>query len=449
MEDVQVAKISSKGLWKFLILSTVGIVLFFVPVMFNETSAVPLVHIVNSVKTLIGDAMNFIVLVISVLLSITYVASKVLKPSSGFLYRLHGNDSLLTGILFLVSAVFAVLLIFNVGPEQILHPDVGGLAIYLAGSVLITVTIAGWLVVFLIEFGFLEFLGTLMEPIMRVAFKLPGRASVDALASFVSASAVGVFITNKLYTGGTYTDKEACCVTTNFSVCSLGFFALLVSIGDIVEYYPHAVLSSLIIVFIMAAIVIRIPPLSRKKNNYYDGRVQLPEERKSERYDSKTFMKAVNAGIEKAESTDMSVVYKSIPEAFFFAIKIVTFVLSIAVLSLLVATFTPVFEWLGKPMIPLLTMLGIPDAAQIASATLVGIAEIALPVLIIAGKGVSEMSIFFIVVLSTVQIIFFTESANAMLESNMPLNALELVGIFLIRTLIALPLVAAATFIIF
>ena len=199
----------------------------------------------------------------------------------------------------------------------------------------------------------------------------------------------------------------------------------------------------------MAAIVIRIPPLSRKKNRYFDGTEQSPEERKSEKYDSKTFSRALAAATEKAETADMSIIYKSIPEAFLFAIKIVTFVLSIAVLSLLVATFTPVFEWMGKPMVPLLTMLGIPDAALIASATLVGIAEIALPVLIIAGKGISEMSIFFIVVLSTVQIIFFTESANAMLESNMPLNVLELVGIFLIRTLIALPLVAAATFIIF
>lgn len=449
MEDVQAVKIGSKGIIKFLVLSAIGVFLFFIPVSINETSAVPLVHIVNAIKALIGDAMNYLVLIVSVLLSITYITSKVLKPTSGVLSRLHGKDSLFTGILYILSSVFAVLLIFNMGPEQILHPDVGGLAIYLAGSVLITVTVAGWLVVFLIEFGFLEFLGTLLEPIMRVAFKLPGRASVDALASFVSAPAVGVFITNKMYTGGIYTDKEACCVTTNFSVCSLGFFALLVSIGDIVEYYPHAILSSLVIVFIMAAIVIRIPPLSRKKDQFFDGRTQTEEERKSERYDSKTFSRALAAATEKAETADMNVIYKSIPDAFLFAIKIVTFVLSIAVLSLLLATFTPIFEWLGKPMVPLLSMLGLPDAAQIASATLVGIAEIALPVLIIAGKGISEMSIFFIVVLSTVQIIFFTESANAMLESNMPINVFELIGIFLIRTLVALPLVAAATFIIF
>lgn len=449
MEDVEVARSNGKGIIKFLAFSAIGIALFFIPITLNETSAVPLVHIVNFVKSMIGDFMNYLVLIVSVALSGTFLASKVMKPTSGFLYKLHGGDSLLTGVLFFISSIFAILLIFNLGPEQILHPDVGGLAIYLAGSVLVTVTIAGWLVVFLIEFGFLEFLGTLMEPIMRVAFKLPGKASVDALASFVSAPAVGVFITNKLYTSNTYTDKEACCITTNFSVCSLGFFALLVSLGDIVEYYPHAILSSLIIVFIMAAIVIRIPPLSRKKDAYYDGREQTDEERKSERYDGKTLIKALDAATEKADSADMRLIYKSLPDAFLFAIKIVTFVLSIAVLSLLLATFTPVFDWLGKPMVPLLNLLRIPDAAQIASATLVGIAEIALPVIIIAGKGISEMSIFFIVVLSTVQIIFFTESANAMLESNMPINFLELIGIFIIRTLIALPLVAAATFIIF
>lgn len=449
MEDIQVVRSSNKGIIKFLAFSAIGIGLFFIPVNINETNAVPLVHLVSFIKSFIGAAMNYLVLIVSVLLSITYLASKRIKTTSGFLAKLHEKDSRFTGALYLLSSIFAVLLIFNMGPEQILNPDVGGLAIYLAGSVLITVTVAGWLVIFLIEFGFLEFLGTLLEPIMRVAFKLPGRASVDALASFVSAPAVGVFITNKLYTGSTYTDKEACCITTNFSVCSLGFFALLVSIGDIVEYYPHVILSSLLIVFIMAAIVIRIPPLSRKKDTYFNGKIQTEEERKSERYDGNTFSRALASATQKAEGADMRIIFTSLPEAFLFAIKIVTFVLSIAVVSLLIATYTPVFDWMGKPMVPLLNLLRIPDAAQIASATLVGVAEIALPVLIIAGKGISEMSVFFIIVLSTVQIIFFTESANAMLESNMPLNFFELIAIFLIRTLIALPLVAAATFIIF
>ena len=71
-----------------------------------------------------------------------------------------------------------------------------------------------------------------------------------------------------------YTEKEACCVATNFSVVSLGFFALLVSITDTVYMYGKVVLTSLIVVFILAFIVIRIPPLSRRKDRYVNGTEQ-------------------------------------------------------------------------------------------------------------------------------------------------------------------------------
>ena len=90
-----------------------------------------------------------------------------------------------------------------------------------------------------------------------------------------------------------------------------------------------------------------------------------------------------------------------------------------------------------------------PDAAVIAPATLVGIAEIALPVMTIAGMNIAPMSIFFVIVLSTVQIIFFTESANAMMQSDLNLKFLELVLIFLIRTLIAIPIVAVFAHVLF
>ncbi|WZL73209.1 nucleoside recognition domain-containing protein [Clostridiaceae bacterium 35-E11] len=450
MENASIEKRNSSGLVRFLLFTFIGIYIFFVPVVIGSGEAkVPLVHLVDAIKGGIGGALDFVVTANVLLLVITFSITKFTNKSTSFFKTFHEKDNMVTGLLYLLSAIFAFIMITGKGPVSILDEEVGGLAIYLAGSVLITVTIAGWLVVFLIEFGFLEFLGTLMEPLMRSIFKLPGRSSVDALASFVVAPAVGVFITNKLYVNGSYTEKEACCITTNFSVCSLGFFALLVSIGDVVHLFPHVIITSLIIVFIMAAIVIRIPPLSRKRDVYFDGRVQTEDERKSAPYDWAIFSRAFKAATEKAASSDLKILYKSSIDAVFFAQKIVAYVLSIAVISLIIANYTPVFTWLGAPIAPVLNLLGLPNAAQIAPACLVGIAEIALPVLIIAGQGIAEMSVFFIIVLSTVQIIFFTESANAMMEADMPINFAELVIIFLVRTAVAIPLVAIVAHMLF
>ena len=438
---VDYSSITPKNLLKFLIFSGIGIWLFFIPMYESGSEAVvPMVYLVDLAKQAFADILHHLVMVVCIALSITYTVGKI-KPDTYF-GKFHKKDGWFAGLLYYLSAVFSTMIVFQVGPEHILNPEVGGLAIDLAGSTLFTVTIAGWLVTFLIEFGVLELIGTLIEPIMRRVFLLPGQSAVDALSSFVAAPAVGVFITNKLYNENVYTEKEACCIMTNFSVVSLGFFALLVSITDTQYMYGNAVLVSLITVFILAVIVIRIPPLSKKKSQYKNGVAQTAEMRKAGKYDSKIFKKAIAAATTKASNAKYSVFITSIEDVLAFALKVVTFVQALTVLSMLISTYTPAFEWIGKPMVPYLKLMGLENAEAIAPATLVGIAEIALPVMTIAGQTIAPASIFFVIVLSTVQIIFFTESANAMLQSDAGLSVGQLVFIFILRTVIAVPIVA-------
>jgi len=49
---------------------------------------------------------------------------------------------------------------------------------------------------FLVGYGVLEFIGLLMQPIMRPIFKTPGKSAVDAVASFVGSYSLGLLITN-------------------------------------------------------------------------------------------------------------------------------------------------------------------------------------------------------------------------------------------------------------
>ena len=433
---------------KFLLFSAIGIWIFFLPISVGETSGVPMVLLIDAVKARLGSTvMNGLVLITCAALSGTFTIAKITK--TGPIARFHAKDGWGTGILYYLAAMFSIMVTAGVGPAIILDEEVGGQAIGLAGSTLFTVTIAGYLVTFLIEFGILEFVGTLMEPIMRRVYKLPGQSAVTAVSAFVAAPAVGVFMTNRLYHDRIYTEKEACCVATNFSVVSLGFFALLVSITDTVYMYSKVVLTSLIVVFILAAIMIRIPPLSRKRDVYVNGSEQTADMRKPMRYNRNTLRKALAAATTKASGTPYRVFLTSIPSVLSFAVKIVTFVQSIAVIALLISTHTPLFQWIGIPVIPYLELMQLPNAQEVAPATLVGIAEIALPVMTIAGQAIAPVSIFFVIVLSTVQIIFFTESANAMMQSDLGLTFVQLVVIFLIRTVIAIPIVAGFAHLLF
>ncbi len=428
--------------------SLLGIILFFIP--FSTASGeskIPLILIIDFIKEVLGKGLEYLTLGVVVLLFATWVLSRTTQIP--VFKKYHEKDGLINGFLFGLAAVFGVMIVFHIGPEWLLHKDIGGLAFHIGCSVLLTVSLAGTLVMFLTEFGFLEFIGTLMAPLMRPIYRLPGRSAVDAVTSFVADPAVGIFITNKIYKNGYYTQRESASIATNFSICSLGFFALLTSIGGIMEYLPHVIISSFIITFILAAILTRIPPLSLKKDVYIDGREQTKEMRTPAPLSQKIISEAAGIAMEKASAAKPGTFTRGAVDAVKFAQKIVGYVVSIATLALILATYTPIFDWLGVPVTPILSLMGLPDAQAIGSTVLVSITEIALPIIIASGAKVSTMSLFFVCTLSTVQVIFFTESANAMLEADIPLKVWELIAIFFIRTIIAIPLVAIAAHIIF
>lgn len=432
--------VNAKNAIKFLLFAVLGVWCFFISVNIGGNEGVPMVLLVNLVKGWLKPHFDIIVTIVCLFIAIGFTIGKLTKDN--FFSRWFAKDSIAFGVLYYIGAIVSVMCLFKVGPAAILDGAVGPEAVYLAGSCMVTCSVAGWLVNFLTEYGLLEFIGELISPAMRRIFKLPGASAIDALSSFVAAPAVGVFITNKLYNERVYTKKEASCIMTNFSVVSLGLFALICSNVDRPDMYGNAVLVSLICTFILAAIVIRIWPLSKKPNTYIDGSVQTEEMRKPGKYNKETLPNAWVAGLTKARDGSVSVLYRCIPDVLGFTLKIMAFVVAVGAIVLWLGYYTPVFQWLGVPMVPYLKLCQIPDAAVVAPSTLIGITEVLLPSMLIAGKDISECAIFFVCVLSTVQIIFFDESANAMLASDVEFSTWELVAIFLIRTLIAIPLVS-------
>lgn len=442
---MDIPKIDQKGsVTKFILFGGIGIILFFFPIIDNQA---PVVFLVNALTDLLSNVIDYIVLISTVGLAVTYIMARF--GGNGKIKDFHKSNGVAQGILYIMAAIIVVMIVFDIGPAPLLHPDVGGLTLFLAGTVFITVTIAGWLVVFITKSGIVEFIGILIERIMRPLYKLPGEAAVNAITGFVSNAAVGVFFTNSLYEDNVYTEKEAIAVLTNFSVCSIGFFAVLVSMGNIVHLYSKVVLTSLIATFLIGMIVIRIPPISRKRNIYKNGteltKEILREKKELNQQEGSTFKRALKTASFKSEGLTVKAFLDSLKDALVFGQSIVGYVLSIGAIALLLAEYTPLFDYLGKPIAPILNFFGLEHAAAIAPATLIGITEISLPAILVAGQGIPEESVFFIIVLSSVQIINFSESAMAMLGVDVPLNAGELVIMFIIRTLIAIPMIALMT----
>src|SRR5699024_3963774 len=123
-----------------------------------------------------------------------------------------------------LAAVFAIMIYFGWGPEAINGEETGGMLLDDLLHVLFSVFLfAGLFLPLVMNFGLLALFGTLMTKIMRPLFKLPGRSSIDSLASWIGDGTIGVLLTSKQHEDGYYTKREAAVIGTTFSVVSITF----------------------------------------------------------------------------------------------------------------------------------------------------------------------------------------------------------------------------------
>jgi nucleoside recognition membrane protein YjiH len=90
----------------------------------------------------------------------------------------------------------------------------------------------------------------------------------------------------------------------------------------------------------------------------------------------------------------------------------------------------------------------VPEAGVAAQTMVIGFADMFLPAVI--GSGIeSELTRFVIAGVSVTQLIYMSELGGLLLGSKLPLNLKDLILIFLLRTIITLPIIVVAAHIIF
>lgn len=444
------SKLKPISVVKFVIFSLIGILFFFVPVIPTASGkSTLLVESVNFGKKLLGAYLPVLVLAAVFLLIVLCLLAKM-GDRFPTIKKYYGSVKVYSIVLYVIGEIMGLMVYLKKGPEILLSAGVGGTGLGLAGTVIVTIILAGIMVPFLAEFGLLEFVGSIIEPLMRPLFRVPGCASIDAVTSFVANPTVGIFFTNKLYCEKTYTAREAAAIATNFSFISLGYFAIMADAANIMDHYGAVVLTSFVMSFVMAFIMIRIPPIAWIKDEYIDGTQKRVEEKARVQAEGNFLLRSFCQGAAKAESVNTGATFKRyLVDVLIFAQKIPAYILCISTLTLLLAETTPIFSYIGIPFVPVLNLLQIPNAADIAPAIILGLAEVALPAAYIAPLAVPAASAFFVVVVTALQILMFSNSIVSILESDIPLGVGRLLIIFFLRTLIAMPFVAIVTHILF
>lgn len=309
----------------------------------------------------------------------------------------------------------------------------------LSGTLFCIVLGFSFILPFLTDCGIMEFLGVLLRPVVRPLFHVPGRASVDLMASWFGASNAAVILTREQYMKGFYTKREAGYIMANFSLVSIPFCLLVADTVGIANLFPAFYLCICVVGIILAVIIARIPPIRTIPDTYQEQagkqlHEEVPQEKGILNY-------ALEISCKRAEGFNAKGVLASGMEVVMgMVFDLIPIVIAWGTIALVIATYTPVFNWVSYPMGLYMKLFGMKEAFAAAPATLVRFTDMFIPALLLG--SISAVKTKFIVgVLSLVQIIYLTEVGTIIIKSEIPLNLWKLFVIFMERTLIAIPLI--------
>lgn len=420
---------TSKNKAKFFLFSTIGIFMFFIPVTVNGKSSIMLDHIVTAIQTYLPAAVTYYALLV-ILLGAIYP----------FYTKTWNKNKVNTVFSFfkVIGFFTAIMIVFGFGPAWLFDPSMGPFLFEkLVVSVGLLVPIGSVFLALLVGYGLLEFFGVIMQPIMKPIWKTPGKSAIDAVASFVGSYSIGLLITNRVFKEGKYSIKEAAIIATGFSTVSATFMIVVAKTLGLMDIWNTYFWTTFAVTFIVTAITVRIWPLKSMSEEYYNNQDPPVETFTGNRLHA-AWKEAMDTA---AESPALwKNIKDNLKDGFVMTMSILPSIMSVGLFGLILAEFTPVFDWLGYIFYPFTALVQLPDPLLAAKASAVGIAEMFLPALLAAEAAL--VTKFVIGVVSVSAIIFFSALVPCILSTEIPLSIPQLLVIWAERTILTILITA-------
>lgn len=444
----------------FLLPSLIGIILFMIPIKYDGDWTIFVKILADLISGAIGEflpTLCVLIVTVSAIMSLMALFKVKFIVKNALLRETFEANPVWTAVR-IIGCVFIWLTYLGVESggdktgfiHMITESNGGGFILSDLLTVLVIIfAIAGLLLPLLLDFGLLEFVGALLTRVMRPLFKIPGRAAVDCFTSWIGDGTLGVMLTCNQYEGGYYSAREASIIATTFSAVSITFSIVVLSQVHLMQYFGVYYLLICLVGVVCAIICPRIPPLSTKKDSYLIEGKAIPEDIPPE------FKSPVDYGLNLALNRVSE--HKGVGEFFQNGLKnamgmwfgVLPVVMAIGPIALLLANHTDIFDSLGKPFLPLLNLLQIPEAQEASKTMIVGFTDMFTPSVIAAAKITAPITKFIVAVVSVTQLIYLSEIGGLILGSKLPVTLLDLFIIFLERTIISLLIVAPIAHMIF
>lgn len=248
-----------------------------------------------------------------------------------------------------------------------------------------------------------------------------------------------------MYKNQRYNTREASVIATGFPVVCVSFFIVVAKTASIMHLWTQFFLTSLLVTYGVTAITARLYPLAGKSAGYYREGEGGPEEKP----DGRLIKAAWTEGLRVCQDAGpvLSNITKNVKNSFGLILEVLPNFMSIGLISLILENYTPVFDWFGYLFYPVTLLLQIPEPLLAAKAAFLGLAEMYLPVLVVAGAP--ERTRFIISILSISQVLMFTSTIPCITATEIPVSLREMMIIWLERTILSLFLIVPAAYLLF
>ena len=292
------------------------------------------------------------------------------------------------------------------------------------------------------DYGCIDIVGTFFRKSAYLLFRVPGRAMIDCISSWIGSSVCGTYLTISQYEGGFYTAREAVTIISNFSMLSISFCSLIASMlgldGMFGKFYGTIVIAGIICAVIMP----RLWPINRIPDEYNAEVGKQINEKQPENMSSLRFgweqalNRAANAPgpvgmLENGLVSSVNLMVTSMPA-----------IMAFGTVALIVANYTNVFDYIGAPLGLYLKLFGVQDAMAVGSVMLVGFADQFVPVIL--GAAMTSVSVRFLIgTISVLQILYITDVGTLIMTSKVPFKLWQMFVVYLERVVICIPIVIA------
>jgi len=423
----KISEISSSTKIKFVVFSLIGLFVFFVSFQFNERNTIAVEHTSWLVRGVFGPLERYWALALIVYGCIRSIMNKDYQK---------GLTEQIFVVLKFLGLIFALLFITGHAPEVLLSGETTGSMLpflynVLAVNLSFLIPIGAAFLVFLTNYGLMEFVGVFARPLMRKVYKTPGRAAIDAVGSFVGSYALALLITDEQYRKKFYTKKEALIIATGFSTVSAAFVLVVARTLDLMDHWNFFFWTSLLICFIVTAITVYLPPIKNTPSEYIDGDTNLYQEPTNEQGGvmSTAIYEALNA-TDQNESF-FKILGKTLWTGINITANFLPTILSVGLIGLLLVEYTPIFDILALLFYPASWLIQLGQPMEVARALSTSLAEMLLPAIL-----ASDMSLpirYVVGVTSITSILFFSASIPCIKATAIPIKIPEIIIIWVIR----------------